>query len=157
MRIGIGFDLHRLRRGRPLLLGGVRIPHPSGLVGHSDGDVILHALIDALLGAAGLGDIGEHFSDTDPAWKGASSEHLLAGVLEKLKGWRVVNVDLTLLAEEPKIHPYREPIRKKVAGILKVSQDQVNVKAKTMEGLGMMGAKEAMAAMAVCQLERKSA
>lgn len=151
MAVGLGFDIHRLAAGRPLRLGGVEIPHSAGLLGHSDGDVVLHAVIDALLGAAGLGDIGQMFPDTDPAWKGASSERLLELVMEKLKEWTVVNVDVTLLAEEPKIAPHRDAIRLRLGG--KIGTDRVSIKAKTMEGLGPIGTKEAIACLAVVELK----
>lgn len=152
MSVGIGFDIHRLGPGRKLLLGGVEIPHPAGLVGHSDGDVLLHAVIDALLGAAGLGDIGTRFPDTDPAWKDVSSETLLEKILPDVrKAGRVVNVDVTLVAEAPKIGPYREAIRRRLAA--RLGTGRVSIKAKTMEGLGPIGAGEAIACYAVAQLE----
>lgn len=152
MSVGLGFDIHRLVPGRKLVLGGVDIPHPSGLLGHSDGDVVLHAVIDALLGAAGLGDIGQKFPDTDPAYKGVSSEILLSRVMGEIRaGWIVDNVDVTVIAEEPKIAPHREAIRKRLAGGL--GTDRVSIKAKTAEGLGAIGAKEAIACFAVAQLK----
>lgn len=152
MSVGFGFDIHRLVPGRRLLLGGVEIPHPFGLLGHSDGDVLLHALIDAILGAAGEPDIGSKFPDSDPTYKGISSEVLLSKVVDDLQGkWRVVNADLTVVAEEPRIAPHREAIRARIGG--KLGTDRVTVKGKTMEGLGPVGAREAIAAYAVVQLE----
>lgn len=156
MPVGIGFDIHRLVPGRKLVLGGVEIDHPLGLLGHSDGDVLLHAVIDALLGAAAKGDIGSRFPDTDPTWKDAVSEGLLRKVAEELRpGWKVVNIDVTVLAELPKIGPHRETICAKVAAALGIPASSVNVKAKTMEGLGAVGAREAMAAMATAELQRR--
>lgn len=151
MAVGFGFDIHRLAPGRALRLGGVEIPHPRGLAGHSDGDVLLHAVIDALLGAAGRGDIGERFPDTDPAWKDADSAGLLRRVMEELKdAGAVVNLDVTVLAEEPKLAPHRAAITTRLASLLGTSR--VSVKAKTMEGLGPVGAGEAIACYAVVQL-----
>lgn len=154
MRIGYGYDVHRLVPGRPLVLGGVEIPYELGLAGHSDADVLLHAIADAVLGAAGLGDIGEHFPDTDPAWAGADSRLLLRRVarLASGAGWRVVNVDATLLAERPRIAPYREEMRRRVAGALGIEPIQVGIKATTNEGLGFVGRGEGMAAHAVALL-----
>ena len=155
MAVGFGFDLHRLVPGRRLMLGGVEIDHPFGALGHSDGDVLLHALIDALLGAAGEGDIGQRFPDDDPKWKDIESGVLLNKVADDLsKKGRIVNADLTLLAEEPKLSPYQERIRSRVAELLRIKPVQVNVKAKTMEGLGPIGAREAIGAIAAVQLER---
>lgn len=152
MAIGHGWDVHRLVPGRKFLLGGVEIPHATGPLGHSDGDVLLHAVIDALLGAAALGDIGSHFPDSDPALKGISSETMLARVLGLLRGkWSVVNIDVTVIAEAPKIAPHREAIRTRVAEL--TSCPQVNIKAKTNEGLGYVGAREAIECHAVAQLE----
>jgi 2-C-methyl-D-erythritol 2,4-cyclodiphosphate synthase len=151
MAIGHGWDIHKLVPGRKFLLGGVEIPHPTGPLGHSDGDVLLHAVIDALLGAAGQGDIGRLFPDTDPSIKGISSEKMLAGVLELLRGkWSIVNIDVTVIAEAPKISPHREAIRSRVAAL--TGCGQVNVKAKTMEGLGPVGAREAVECHAVAEL-----
>lgn len=156
MAVGTGYDLHRMAPGKPLWLGGLEIPHSRGAVAHSDGDVLIHALIDALLGAAGRGDIGTWFPDTDDAWKGASGADLLARIMKELSGqWRVVNADMTLLAEEPKMGPYREPIRIRLAGLLGIPETRVNVKAKTMEGLGPIGAGEAIAALAAVELEER--
>jgi 2-C-methyl-D-erythritol 2,4-cyclodiphosphate synthase len=152
MAIGHGWDIHKLVAGRKFLLGGVEIPHPTGPLGHSDGDVLLHAVIDALLGAAGQGDIGRHFPDTDPAIKGISSEKMLARVLELLRGrWTIVNIDVTVIAEAPKISPHRDAIRARVAAL--TGCGQVNVKAKTMEGLGPVGAREAVECHAVAELQ----
>jgi 2-C-methyl-D-erythritol 2,4-cyclodiphosphate synthase len=151
MAIGHGWDIHRLVPGRKFLLGGVEIPHPTGPLGHSDGDVLLHSVIDALLGAAGLGDIGRHFPDTDPAVKGISSEAMLARVLEMLRGkWTIGNIDVTVIAEAPKIAPHRDAIRARVASLTGCAQ--VNIKAKTMEGLGPVGAREAIECHAVAEL-----
>lgn len=156
LRIGIGFDLHRLRRGRPLLLGGVRIPHPSGPVGHSDGDVVLHALCDALLGAAAGGDIGDRFPDTDPRWKGADSRRFVEAVWRPLKraGWIVCNVDVTVLAESPRLGPWKQRVAARVAGLLGLPAGRVSVKAKTMEGLGPIGRGKAVAAQAAVLMRR---
>lgn len=153
MAIGFGYDLHRLVPGRRLLLGGVEIPHETGLLGHSDGDVLLHAVIDALLGAAGKGDIGGLFPDTDPSIKGISSERMLAEALELTAGWAIENVDVTVVAEAPKLAPHRERIRAKVSALL--GGAPVNVKAKTNEGLGYLGAREAVACYAVVQTVRR--
>jgi 2-C-methyl-D-erythritol 2,4-cyclodiphosphate synthase len=151
MAIGHGWDIHRLVPGRKFLLGGVEIPHSTGPLGHSDGDVLLHAIIDALLGAAGLGDIGKLFPDTDPALKGISSETMLSKVLDLLKGkWTIVNIDATVITEAPKIAPHREAIQAKVAAL--TGCRQVNVKAKTNEGLGYVGAREAIECHAVAEL-----
>jgi 2-C-methyl-D-erythritol 2,4-cyclodiphosphate synthase len=156
-RVGIGTDIHRIVEGRKLMLGGVYIPHPVGLLGHSDGDVALHAIIDALLGAAGLGDIGTLFPDTDVQWKDADSKGFLYSVKEQLekKGWEVVNVDLTIHTEMPKLGPMKGQIRRCIAGLLGIDFQSVNVKAKTNEGLGEIGAGEAMAATAIAMLRKK--
>ncbi len=155
MRVGIGHDTHRLSEGRPLVLGGLRIAHSRGLVGHSDADVVCHAVADALLGAAGLGDIGEHYPDTDPKWKGADSTRLLAEVVEQVeqKGWRTVNCDLIIHAQEPKLGPHKPAIRMNLARLLKIDQAAVNVKAKTGEHVGPIGRSEAIAALAVVLIE----
>ena len=151
MTIGHGWDVHRLVTGRKFLLGGVEIPHATGPLGHSDGDVLLHSVIDALLGAAGQGDIGRLFPDTDPAFKGISSETMLAKVLELLRGkWAIVNIDVTVIAEAPKISPHRDAIRSRVAAL--TGCGQVNIKAKTNEGLGYVGAREAIECHAVAEL-----
>ncbi|MGA9772218.1 MAG: 2-C-methyl-D-erythritol 2,4-cyclodiphosphate synthase [Blastocatellia bacterium] len=154
MRIGIGYDIHRLVEGRKLVLGGVDIPFEKGLLGHSDSDVLTHALCDALLGAAALGDIGAHFPDTDERWKGASSLDLLARVVEMIseRGYRLSNVDATVMAERPKLRPHIQGMRERLAAALKVDVDRVNVKAKTSEGLESVGRGEAMAAHAVALL-----
>lgn len=156
MRVGHGWDLHRLEEGRPCKVGGVLLPHPKGPVGHSDGDVLLHALADALLGAAGLGDIGLLFPNTAPRWKGADSAEILRIVMGKLDqdGWSLANADVTVVAEEPKVGAYRQAIRERVASILEVDHARVSVKAKTSEGLGDIGAGCAMACHAVVLLYR---
>ncbi len=151
MRIGFGFDVHRFARGRPLILCGVEIPYKLGLLGHSDADVATHALIDALLGAAGLGDIGEHFPDTDERFKGVSSLFLLEETLNLLgeRGFFLVNADLTIVCERPKLKPYKESMRQKLAKTLGCPPERVNIKAKTTEGLGFTGRGEGIAAYAV--------
>ena len=157
MRIGHGYDVHRLVEGRKLILGGVEVPHTLGLLGHSDADVLTHAVMDALLGAAALGDIGRHFPDTDPAYTGADSLKLLDHVVELLekKGYQVGNVDATILAQKPKLAPYIEKMRDNLAARMKVEPDQVNVKATTEEKLGFTGAEEGIAAHAVALLSLK--
>jgi len=156
-RVGIGTDIHRIVEGRKLMLGGVHIPFPAGLLGHSDGDVVLHAVVDALLGAAGLGDIGTLFPDTDVQWKDADSKVFLYTVKEQLerKQWEVVNVDLTIHTEAPKLGPMKGQIRRCIAGLLGMDFAAVNVKAKTNEGLGEIGTGEAMAATAIALLRKK--
>jgi 2-C-methyl-D-erythritol 2,4-cyclodiphosphate synthase len=151
LRVGIGHDTHQLHEGRALILGGQRIAHPRGLVGHSDGDVVCHAVADALLGAAGLGDIGEHYPDTDPRWSGLDSTRLLAEVVERLgqAGWRVINCDLVLHAQEPRLGPHKPAIRANLARLLGVGEPAVNVKAKTGENLGPVGRCEAIVCEAV--------
>jgi 2-C-methyl-D-erythritol 2,4-cyclodiphosphate synthase len=151
MRVGIGHDTHRLAEGRPLLLGGVRVEHARGLVGHSDADVVLHAVTDALLGAAGLGDIGDAYPDTDPAYAGADSRRFLTETLARLArgGWRVVNVDVTVFAQEPKLGPVKAAIRASLAGLLGLDPGSVNVKAKTGERVGHIGRAEAIGCQAV--------
>ena len=157
MRIGHGYDVHRLVEGRKLILGGVEVPHTLGLLGHSDADVLTHAVMDALLGAVALGDIGRHFPDTDPAYAGANSLKLLDHVVELLeeKGYQVGNVDATILAQKPKLAPYIEKMRDNLAARMKVEPDQVNVKATTEEKLGFTGAEEGIAAHAVALLSLK--
>jgi len=157
MRIGFGVDVHAFGAGEFVMLGGVRIPHSRGVVAHSDGDVMLHALCDALLGAAGLGDIGQHFSDTDPQWQGADSRRFVVSVLALLQARRlaVANVDLTVLAQAPRIAPYREAIRRQIAQLLKVDEQRVNIKATTTEGLGFLGRAEGIAAQAVVLLSEE--
>lgn len=153
-RIGMGYDIHRLVEGRKLVLAGVEIPFEKGLLGHSDSDVLTHAVCDALLGAAALGDIGTHFPDTDERWKGASSLDLLARVVEMIseRGYRLANVDATVMAERPRLRPHIQSMRERLAGVLGVDVDQVSVKAKTSEGLESVGRGEAMAAHAVALL-----
>jgi len=156
-RIGQGFDVHRFGKGRKLILGGVEIPHRYGLVGHSDADVVLHALINAILGAMGKGDIGTHFPDTDPKYKGISSEVLMKRVIGIMNrgGFRIINGDVTVLAQKPRLAPFFAEIRKRLSKLLKVSEGAVNVKAGTTEGLGWIGKGQGMAAMAVVLLEKK--
>jgi 2-C-methyl-D-erythritol 2,4-cyclodiphosphate synthase len=155
MRIGHGYDVHKLVEDRDLILGGVKIPFEKGLLGHSDADVLLHAVSDALLGAAGLRDIGYHFPDTDPAYKGADSLELLRIVGQKVaeKGYRVSNVDVTLIAQKPKVGAYISQMAENIAGALALDADRVNVKATTEEGLGFTGNLEGIACHAVCLLE----
>jgi len=149
---GIGWDSHRLVAGRPLILGGVTIAHDRGLAGHSDADVLTHAVNDTVLGAAGLGDIGEHFPDTDPAWRGADSLALLRAVLPLLGPREVLHVDTTVVAERPKLAPHKAAMRAALAGALGVAPARVNVKATTGEGMGFVGREEGIAAMAVATL-----
>lgn len=155
-RIGCGYDVHRLTEGRKLILGGVEIPFEKGLLGHSDADVLLHAVTDALFGAAAMGDIGSHFPDSDPAYRGADSLMLLRLCAEELKraGWQVVNVDSVLIAQRPKIAPYVPAMRENIAAALGIAVDRVSVKGKTEEGLGFTGIGEGMAAQAVCLIEK---
>lgn len=155
MFVGFGYDVHRLVAGRPLILGGVSIPYEKGLDGHSDADVLIHALMDALLGAAGLRDIGYHFPPSDPAYKGADSMKLLAHVVGLLarEGYRPVNVDITLLAERPKIGPHVEMMKANIAGALGVEVRRVGVKATTNEGMGFVGDGQGMAAYAVALIQ----
>jgi 2-C-methyl-D-erythritol 2,4-cyclodiphosphate synthase len=150
-RVGIGNDIHRLVEGRKLILGGVEIPHERGLLGHSDGDSLTHAIIDALLGAAALGDIGSHFSDRDPRWAGADSLVFLRHVRELLeeRGFEIANVDATILAERPKMAPHISEMKVRLAEAMKINESQINVKAKTNEGLDAIGRGEAIAAQAV--------
>ena len=155
MRIGHGYDVHRLVEGRDLILGGVKIDYDKGLLGHSDADVLLHAVSDALLGAAGLGDIGRHFPDTDPKYKGADSLMLLREVYRKIseKGFRVGNIDVTMIAQKPKLKDYISQMQENIAAAVNVSPERVNVKATTEEKLGFTGSGEGMACHAVCLLE----
>jgi 2-C-methyl-D-erythritol 2,4-cyclodiphosphate synthase len=155
MRIGIGYDVHSLVSDRPLVLGGTTIPHDMGLEGHSDADVLLHAVCDAILGAAGMGDIGIHFPDSDPAYKNISSITLLSKTWDmvKCRFGTLVNIDATILAEAPRIAPFADSMKKTIAKTLNASPDQVNVKATTNEGLGFIGKKEGIAAMAVVLIE----
>ena len=155
MRIGHGYDVHRLVEGRDLILGGVTIPHALGLDGHSDADVLLHAVSDALLGAAGLGDIGRHFPDTDPAYKGADSLRLLQIVGQKIRdaGYRVGNIDVTMIAQRPKLKDYIPQMQENIARVLGVENTRINVKATTEEHLGFTGDGSGMSCHAVCLLE----
>ncbi len=154
MRVGMGYDVHKLVEGRALILGGVKIPHTLGLLGHSDADVLLHAVMDALLGAAGLGDIGKHFPDTDPQYEGISSLKLLAHVARLLEenGYVVSNIDATVIAQKPKLRPYIPQMEEAIAAALHIDASQVNVKATTEEGLGFTGAEEGIASQAICGL-----
>lgn len=154
MRVGLGYDVHKLVEGRDLILGGVKVPHTLGLLGHSDADVLVHAIMDALLGAAALGDIGKHFPDTDPAYKGADSMELMAHVKELLdeKGYVIENVDATIIAQKPKLRPYIEEMESNVARVLGIEKDQINIKATTEEHLGFTGREEGMAAQAICSI-----
>jgi 2-C-methyl-D-erythritol 2,4-cyclodiphosphate synthase len=158
IRVGSGHDTHRLVEGRPLILGGVTIPYARGLAGHSDADVVLHAVTDALLGAAGLGDIGDLYPDTDSRWKDADSKLFLNETLAKLSrgGWQVVNLDMTIFAQEPKLGPVKSAIRESLAALLQVPVDAVSVKAKTGERVGHIGRGEAIGCHAVVLIERAS-
>lgn len=155
MRIGFGYDVHRLAKERPLILGGVEIPHETGLSGHSDADVLLHAIADALLGAAALGDIGAHFPDTESAWEGADSLRLLDRTVQAVReaGYRPHNVDATVVLERPKLRPYIESMRDNVASGLEVPRDHVSLKATTNEGLGPVGQEQGAEAHAVCTIQ----
>ena len=157
MRVGIGYDIHKLVKDRKLVLGGVVIPYDKGLQGHSDADALLHAVCDALLGAAGLDDIGKHFPDTDPKYKGISSLKLLkkTGELISSEGYRIINIDSTLIAEEPKIAPFKKAMVNKIAGALGINKKDINIKATTNEGIGDIGQKKAIAAYAVALLANK--
>jgi 2-C-methyl-D-erythritol 2,4-cyclodiphosphate synthase len=158
MRVGIGHDTHRLEAGRPLILGGVRVEHPRGLAGHSDADVVMHALTDALLGAAGLGDIGDAYPDTDPIHKDADSSVFLRETLTRLNraGYVVVNVDVIVFAQEPKLGPIKSAIRANLARLLGIGEGEVNVKAKTGERVGHIGRAEAISCQVVALIDRKS-
>lgn len=154
MRVGLGYDVHRLTKDRDLILGGVKIPYEKGLLGHSDADVLLHAIMDALLGAAALGDIGRHFPDTDPKYKGISSLRLLehvAGLLEQ-KNFQIINIDATIIAQRPKMAPYIPQMVEHVARTLGLEEEQVNIKATTEEGLGFTGSGEGIASQAICSV-----
>lgn len=156
MRVGMGYDVHRLTEGRDLILGGVKIPYEKGLLGHSDADVLLHAIMDALLGAAALGDIGKHFPDTDEKYSGISSMKLLkhvAGLLEE-NLYIVVNIDATIIAQKPKMRPHIAQMEENIASALGIERDRVNVKATTEEGLGFTGSGEGISAQAICALEK---
>lgn len=154
MRIGMGYDVHKLVEGRDLIIGGVTIPYEKGLLGHSDADVLLHAVSDALLGAAALGDIGKHFPDTDPAYKGISSVVLLekVGALLEENGFLIENIDATIIAQAPKMRPYIDTMRENIAQALGIEAEQVNVKATTEEGLGFTGMGEGISSQAICML-----
>ena len=154
MRVGMGYDVHKLVEGRDLILGGVKIPHTLGLLGHSDADVLLHAIMDALLGAAALGDIGKHFPDTDPQYKGISSIKLLEHVTKLIeeKGYIVENIDATIIAQKPKMRPYIEEMEKNIATALHIDVSQINVKATTEEGLGFTGTEQGISSQAICAL-----
>lgn len=156
MRVGMGYDVHRLSAGRKLIMGGVEIPYEKGLLGHSDADVLLHAIMDALLGAAALGDIGKHFPDTDPAYEGISSIKLLEHVGKLLddSGYVIENIDATIIAQRPKMRPHIDRMRENIAAALHISVDQINVKATTEEGLGFTGNGEGISSQAICAVER---
>ena len=157
LRVGEGWDIHVLEAGRPLVLGGVNIPHPYGLAGHSDADALLHAITDALLGAAALGDIGRHFPDTDPSFAGSDSHRLLAEAVRRVRvaGWEVVNVDSTIVAQAPKMAPHIEAMRERIAHALAIPVERTSVKAKTAEKLGPVGEGRAIETRAVCLLVRR--
>ena len=156
MRIGQGYDVHRLTEGRDLILGGVKIPYDKGLLGHSDADVLVHAVMDALLGAAALGDIGEHFPDTDPAYKGISSIELLrhVGKLLEENCYIIENIDATIIAQRPKMRPYIQEMESNIAAALGICDNQVNIKATTEEGLGFTGSGEGISSQAICAIEK---
>ena len=156
IRVGLGHDTHRLEEGRPLVLGGIRVEHSHGLAGHSDGDIVLHALTDAILGAIGAGDIGELYPDTEATWKGADSRIFIEGALARMQGlgYEVVNADIIIHAQRPKLGPDKERIRDHVAALLAVGPDRVNIKAKTGEKVGHIGRMEAMACQAIVLLQR---
>ncbi len=153
MRVGIGYDVHKLVEGRKLILGGVEVPFEKGLLGHSDGDVLLHAICDALLGAVGKGDIGQHFPDADPEYKDISSLILLEKVKGLIKEYRINNIDSIVIAQEPKLTPYLEKMKENIAKVLKIDKDKINIKATTTEKLGPMGRGEGIAAYAMVSLE----
>ena len=157
MRVGLGYDVHRLTEGRDLILGGVKIPYEKGLLGHSDADVLLHAVMDALLGAAALGDIGNHFPDTDPAFKGADSMKLLEETVRRVReaGYEVGNVDATVIAQKPKLAPYIPEMKENISRAIGISPDRINVKATTEEHLGFTGEGLGISAQAVCLLEER--
>ncbi|MCK6445558.1 MAG: 2-C-methyl-D-erythritol 2,4-cyclodiphosphate synthase [Planctomycetes bacterium] len=156
VRVGLGFDVHRLVEGRPCVLGGIVLPHPSGPLGHSDGDAVLHAIADALLGAAGLDDLGTLYSDKDPRWKGANSAELFADVVRRVRaaGWKPVNVDVVIATEGPRIAPQRAAMRARIAELVGLAADAVNVKGKSLEGLGALAGGTGVAVQAVCLVER---
>ncbi len=156
MRVGMGYDVHKLTEGRKLILGGVEIPYEKGLLGHSDADVLVHAVMDALLGAAALGDIGKHFPDTDPQYKGISSIRLLEHVGRRMdgEGYVIENIDATIIAQRPKMRPYIDQMRENMANALGIETDQINVKATTEEGLGFTGSGEGISSQAICAVEK---
>ena len=156
MRIGMGYDVHKLVEGRDLILGGVKIPYEKGLLGHSDADVLLHAIMDSLLGAAALGDIGTHFPDTDPKYKGASSIELLkyVGDLLKENNFTIGNIDSTIIAQRPKLAPFIKEMRKNIANALNMSENDINVKATTEEGLGFTGCGEGISSNSICLINK---
>ncbi|MBM4209718.1 MAG: 2-C-methyl-D-erythritol 2,4-cyclodiphosphate synthase [Gammaproteobacteria bacterium] len=157
IRVGSGFDVHAFGPGDHVMLGGLRVPHEAGVIAHSDGDVLLHALTDAVLGAGGLGDIGQHFPDSDPRWRGAASGQFLRHAVSLLKqaGYQVINADLTLLCEAPRLATHRAAIRESIAMLLEVAVDAVNLKATTTEKMGFLGRREGIAAAAVVLIERR--
>lgn len=157
MRVGMGYDVHRLVEGRDLILGGVKIEYELGLLGHSDADVLLHAIMDAILGAAAMGDIGKHFPDTDEAYEGASSMRLLEAVRDLVAdaGYQIGNIDATIIAQRPKMRPYIDKMRENIAKTLGVGMDRINVKATTEEGLGFTGSGEGISSQAICLLESR--
>ena len=157
-RVGLGFDVHRLVAGRPCVLGGVELPHPTGPAGHSDGDAVLHAITDAVLGAAGLDDLGSLYPDSDTSWKNADSARLLEMALERVHsaGWTVGNVDVVIATEGPRIAPHRAAMKERIAELLQVEPDAVNVKGKTLEGLGALAGGAGVAVQAVCLLQQGS-
>ena len=156
MRIGHGYDVHRIIKGRELFIGGIKIPYEFGLEGHSDADVLLHAICDSLLGAAALGDIGKHFPDSDPAYRGIDSKLLLAHTVSLLKnkGYCIINIDATVVAQKPKLLPYIERMRDTIAGVCNINIDQINVKATTEENLGFTGRLEGISAQSVCLIDK---
>lgn len=156
MKVGLGYDIHAFEDGRPLILGGVTINHPQGLKGHSDGDCLLHAITDALIGAAGLGDIGEHFPDTDMKFKNIDSSIILDSIYQKVvkAEYRIVNIDVNIIAQVPKMGPYKKDIKNKIASILNISPENVNIKAKTKERLDAVGEKKAIECQAIVLLEK---
>ncbi len=157
MRVGFGFDVHRLVKGRDLWIGGILIPHTTGALGHSDADVLLHAICDSLLGAVALGDIGVHFPDSDQQWKGADSKKLLSAVIDLLdrNGWVVGNVDSTLVLERPKIMPYVQEMRRTIAPLMRVDENAISIKATTNEAMGFIGREEGISAYAIAMVQRK--
>ena len=156
MRVGLGYDVHKLVEGRDLIIGGVKIPYEKGLLGHSDADVLVHAIMDALLGAAALGDIGKHFPDTDPAYKGCDSLKLLAhvGALLDERLYVIENIDATIIAQRPKMAPHIQTMRENIAAVLGIEVDQINIKATTEEGLGFTGSGEGISSQAICAIEK---